>query len=217
MKKQILVIVAHPDDETIWMGGTLLRNKKNWNTTIISLCRSSDKDRAPKFKKVCKILGVRGFIFNLYDESSIKIPLSKHKNLILKVAEKNYDIIFTHNNNGEYGHIRHKETHKAVKQLLKQKKLNSKKTFFFSYLKRKNNFQGYAICNSSANKLIKLNDKELSMKKYIIKEVYGFQEGGFEEKSSGKVEAFDELSEPFGGKEKAQLDAGLKTRRRFLK
>ena len=60
MRKKVLVAVAHPDDETIWMGNMLLKNMDNWDTTIISLCRKDDPDRAPKFGKVCEIYKAKG-------------------------------------------------------------------------------------------------------------------------------------------------------------
>ena len=77
--------------------------------------------------------------------------------------------------------------------MLNKKLLNAKKVFFFSYLPKKDNFQGYAKYNPSAHKLIKLNSNELVMKKNIIKNIYRYSEGGFEEKSSDKIEAFDNL------------------------
>lgn len=44
------VIVAHPDDETLWAGGTILMHPETqW--TILTLCRRSDPDRSPKFDK----------------------------------------------------------------------------------------------------------------------------------------------------------------------
>jgi len=190
IKKKVLVIVAHPDDETIWMGGTLIRNKRNWDTTTICMCRKGDEDRCPKFIKACKILGVKPFIFDL-DDTKLKPLSSKSYIKILKnFPGKNYDYIFTHGENGEYGHIRHKEIHKVVKEVLKKGLIKAKKVFFFSYVKRKNNFQGYAEYDSSANIFIKLNHDEILLKKKIIKNVYGYQRGGFEEKSAAEIESF---------------------------
>lgn len=194
-EKEILVIVAHPDDETIWASGTLLRSKLK--KTIICLCRKNDKDRAPKFERACEILGAEGYIFDLNDfEKGYYKKISKQDiiNKILKITKKKkYAYLYTHGKNGEYKHIRHVQIHEAVKEMLKKRLLNAEKVFFFSYFKRKNNFQGYAIYKSNADKLIKLKNNELLMKKNIIKNIYGYKEKGFEEKSSGKIEAFDIL------------------------
>jgi hypothetical protein len=197
-KKEVLVVVAHPDDETIWMGGTLLKMKEKgeFNVTVISLCRKNDADRYPKFKKACEVLGVKGYIFDIDDgeESGVykKISLQKIINKIQGVTKGEvYDILYTHNENGEYGHIRHLEVHKAIEEMLRRGLLLAEEIYFFSYKKIKNKYQGYAIYNSNADKLIKLKKPYLKMKKNIIEEVYGYKKGGFEEKSCKGIEAFD--------------------------
>ena len=64
--KNSAIIVAHPDDETLWAGGTILSNP-SWKCYIVCLCRESDKDRATKFYKTLQILGSEGIMGDLDD------------------------------------------------------------------------------------------------------------------------------------------------------
>ncbi len=64
--KNVAVIVAHPDDETLWAGGTILSHP-SWNCFIISVCRGNDPERAPRFYKALKILRSSGNMGDLDD------------------------------------------------------------------------------------------------------------------------------------------------------
>ena len=64
--KSVVLIVAHPDDETLWAGGTILSHP-SWQWFIICLCRGNDKERAPKFHKALKILKAEGIMAALDD------------------------------------------------------------------------------------------------------------------------------------------------------
>lgn len=187
--KKVLIIVAHPDDETIWMGGTILENQGKWDLTIISLCRKNDKDRSPKFKKVCKLFNAKCFISDLDDsEEGDYKKISEHEILerIQQFADKEYDLIFTHGENGEYGHIRHIEVHNTVEKMIKNKILGCKQAFFFAYIRKGN----YCTINPNANKFINLDDIKTTEKRRIIQEIYGFKKKSFEFKSINKQESF---------------------------
>ncbi len=191
MKKKVLVIVAHPDDETIWMGGTLLKHKDSWDMTIISLCRKNDKDRAPKFAKVCESYNARCFMSDLDDSEKGYFKKISEEEIISRVKKfiqgESFDYIFTHGENGEYGHIRHKEVHNAILKMLKDRILIAKKVFFFSYSKK-----GELACvNTNADKFIRLNNMYLQRKKQLIQEIYGFEKDSFENKCCLNVESFD--------------------------
>lgn len=62
--KSVAIIVAHPDDETLWAGGEILNNPL-WQCFVVCLCRKNDDERATKFYKVLKILQVEGIMDNL--------------------------------------------------------------------------------------------------------------------------------------------------------
>ena len=75
--KTAAVIVAHPDDETLWAGGTILTHPGiNW--VILTLCRKSDPDRAPRFFKAIEQFGAKGLMADLDDGPDQK-PLESNR------------------------------------------------------------------------------------------------------------------------------------------
>ncbi len=109
-KENILVVAAHPDDEVLGCGGTLLKLSKNNN---INICFLTDGESARKIKlrkistrkrsamQVAKKITKNKPIFLNYSDNQLdKIPLLK----IIKKIEKIFEnikpsVIFTHTSN----------------------------------------------------------------------------------------------------------------------
>ena len=193
--KEALVIVAHPDDETIWMGGSILKNSQ-WDWTIISLCRKNDRDRMPKFLDVCKFYKANAIISNLDDEKLEPLPIQEViKKIKQLIPKKKYDYIFTHGENGEYGHLRHKEIHRAVKKMIEKKDLKCEKIYYFSYKKGKKSYHKDPELkipepDENSDLVVRLDKHQYTNKLKLIKDFYGFNDNSFETLSCNLYEAF---------------------------
>lgn len=106
------MFVAHPDDETLWGAGIILRYPKDW-TVICATIPFHDPVRAEKFCDACKVLGARPIV-QLHPERIDHVPIPDLDE---------FDLIVTHNSAGEYGHKHHKELHEAVKARWQDKML----------------------------------------------------------------------------------------------
>lgn len=194
--KSVAIIIAHPDDETLWAGGTLLSHP-SWKCFIVSLCRASDSDRAPKFYKALKMLRAEGTMGDLNDEPE-QMPLDEKilEGTILKLLPpQHFDLAITHNPKGEYTrHLRHEETGRSVKNLWRAGKISATELWTFAY--EDGNKKYYPIPVKSAEVFLTLT-LDIWQKKYkIITEIYGFATESWEAKTTPAVEAFHKFTDP---------------------
>jgi LmbE family N-acetylglucosaminyl deacetylase len=188
--KQVAVIVAHPDDEALWAGGTILE-RPSWNWFITTLCRASDRDRAPKFFQALKAFGAWGKMSDL-DDGPQQNPLPENEvqeEILQLLPEKHYDLIISHNPAGEYTrHLRHEEIGKAVITLWHLGKISADELRTFAYEDGGKQHLPTAIKTAHVYHIL---PEEIWKKKYdIITSIYGFDKHGFEAETTPRAEAF---------------------------
>jgi LmbE family N-acetylglucosaminyl deacetylase len=114
-----LMIVAHPDDETLWGGAHLYEG--GW--FIVCLTNGDNSTRKKEFNKVLEVSGNKGIILSYPDlvngvRSEWKTERkSIEKDIDTVLKYKSWGMVATHNPSGEYGHIHHKLTSQLVTEI----------------------------------------------------------------------------------------------------
>jgi len=188
--RNCVVIVAHPDDETLWTGGTiLLHPEARW--TVVTLCRGNDQDRLSKFFRALESFNATGVMGDL-DDSPEQLPLIDHEvrdTILSLLPSDRFDLIITHDLLGEYTHhLRHEETGKAVSALCEAGKLSAGQIWMFAYEDGMQEYLPRPIQNADLH--IKLPQKIWQKKYDIITKIYGFGPDSFEAKTTPREEAF---------------------------
>ena len=156
-----VMFVAHPDDETLWGGNGLYKDKY----LVVCITCGVDARRVEEFKKVMDVTGDDYMMLSYPDLVDGKRSrwddewdaISSDIDKILGLKE--WDLIVTHNPDGEYGHIHHKMTNKLVTIYADKSKL-----YFFG------RFHYGKIPN--ADKLYRLTDEEFAFKKDKVLPLY---------------------------------------------
>ncbi|HTL12919.1 MAG TPA: PIG-L family deacetylase [Bdellovibrionota bacterium] len=118
--KASLMVVAHPDDETLFFGGLLLTTRsKRWTVVCVTDGNADGNGaaRAQQFQAACKALGVKRALHwdfpDIYEKrldlDRLERRLGELVDEIGKPAE-----VYTHGPLGEYGHPHHQDVCAAV-------------------------------------------------------------------------------------------------------
>ena len=196
-RKSVAIIVAHPDDETLWAGGAILSHPL-WDCFIVCLSRKSDIERATNFDKALKILKSEGIIGEM-DDGPDQRPLDENEvqHIILDMLPpQHFDLVITHNPNGEYTrHIRHEDTSKAVIKLWHAGKISANELRTFAY---EDNKKAYYPRPERKAPIYHILTKRIWLRKYsIITETYGFENTSWEAETTPRAEAFWQFTDPY--------------------
>ncbi len=154
-----IMIVAHPDDETLWGGDHLSKS----NYLVVCVTCGVDKQRQEEFNNVVNEYGNVGLSLGFPDKTNgQKDNWSKHYYIIEKTLKKiinykDWDMIVTHNPDGEYGHIHHQMISTMVTKNAKKDNL-----YYFNKYYTKEELENINNCKKE------LNEKELKMKNHLL-------------------------------------------------
>lgn len=116
-----ICLVAHPDDCAIF-GYQFIADNPSWDWSVWYLTYTLDSDRVQELKKFWNSRGVSvgagGFCDSWDRVGKGELGFdADHARTIMRGAIEGYDLILTHNSEGEYGHLHHRFIHDFVQQV----------------------------------------------------------------------------------------------------
>ena len=130
-----LMIVAHPDDETLWGGSHLLRDQY----LVVCMTNGWNRVRKQEFITALGKSGDTGLILEYPDlihgkkDEWNSVKEGVRQDLALLLSYKPWEEIVTHNPQGEYGHIHHRLTNQEVTRECRKQGLEKKLVYFGTY------------------------------------------------------------------------------------
>jgi len=155
-----LMIVAHPDDDILWGGAHLIED----DYLVVCVTCGVVRERVLEFNKVMHATNDKYIMLGYPDKTNGKRDNwnSVYKDITKDLKEiielKDWDLIVTHNPEGEYGHQHHKMTNAIVTSVT----TNKDKLYYFGHYYNKETIK------SHYSELKPMSDDLLEKKKKYI-------------------------------------------------
>ena len=164
IEKYNLLVVAHPDDESIFFSGLIQRIKKYpWRVICLTDGNADGQGakRKSDFIKACKVLNVADVEWWGYpDIYEKRLPVDEICDYLKSLPPPQQ--IFTHGPLGEYGHPHHQDTSFAV------------------HMAFANEVPVYSVAYNTLPEIrIHLTPKEFNLKTKILSKIYGSETSRF--------------------------------------
>lgn len=119
--KKILIVTAHPDDETLWFSSVALRNTADLICVTCGYNSETRKKRKRELEMAAKLLGLNSLTILNYDDVFMhRIDISRLEKDLSPYVKKKYSAVYTH---GPYGdtneHYHHQDINYVVNKLFK--------------------------------------------------------------------------------------------------
>lgn len=130
-----LMIVAHPDDETLWGGGHLL----DGGYLVVCITNGRNEARHEEFIKAVNASGNAALILEYPDKVNGKrdnwseVWERLESDIRLLTGYKKWKQIVTHNPEGEYGHMHHKMLSSIVTESCREAEIENNLWYFGEY------------------------------------------------------------------------------------
>ncbi|XP_068227100.1 N-acetylglucosaminyl-phosphatidylinositol de-N-acetylase [Palaemon carinicauda] len=135
-KRRVLVVTAHPDDEVMFFGPTILHFTQREDALVYLLCLSTGNHygmgniRSRELLESCRLLGVARENILLYrcddlpDDPSIMWPTVRTANLINQYLHAlDINMVVTFDMGGVSGHVNHSALYSAIQHLVEEELL----------------------------------------------------------------------------------------------